>query len=133
MQDIGVNDQYLILKTVPFGMDGATQEEWNIVIEQTKGYREAVITELLKISNPDFVLADGENAYAEALRILQGTGIKVINIKRSVGSHSFGLKDAAREIAKLKGYQQVNISSKIANIPRSHLSFYSRVWRGTSG
>lgn len=133
MQDIGVNDQYLVLKTVPFGMDGANEQEWATVLEQTKGYREAIISELLKSSKPDFVLADGENAFAEASRILKDTGVKVINVKRSVGSQSYGFKDAVKEIAQLEGYEGVYASSEIANIPRSHLSFYSRVWEGTSG
>ena len=46
---------------------------------------------------------------------------------------SSGLSSAVREINKVSGYEEVSSRARMANIPRSHLSFYSRVWEGTSG
>lgn len=133
MNDLGIEDQYLVIKTVPFGMDGATEEEWKVVLEQTKNYRDNIFADIIKENKPLFVLADGANALAEANRIFSNTEIKVINIKRSVGSLAYGYKDAFFEI-KNSGLLAVDkFSGDIANIPRTHLPFYARIWEGTSG
>lgn len=132
MNDLGIDDQYLVIKTVPFGMDGATASEWATILEQTKEYRDNIFAEVMKTAKPLVIMADGENALAEANRIFANSNVKVINLKRSVGSLAYGFKDAFNETKEL-----LNLTGKFsgdyANIPRTHLPFYARVWEGTSG
>ena len=47
MDDMGIEDNYLVFKTVPFGMDEATELEYRTVLTQTNSYRENVLKELL--------------------------------------------------------------------------------------
>ncbi len=132
MRDIGVEDQYLVIKTVPFGMEGATDEEWSVVLDQTSEYRKKLFLEIMKDGKPDFIITDGEFASAE-IKKLVGSDIKVINLTRRDNSMTYGFKSAAKKIAKIEGYEGVEASNRMANIPRSHLSFYARTWEGTSG
>lgn len=124
MKEIGVGDQYLVFKTVPVGMDKASSEDWNYILGATSLYREKVLNELLGEDLPDFILADGQHAFNEAKRIV-GNKVKIISLNRS-GDISADIKLAGEQIGK-------KVSGKMANIPRSHLSFYARVWEGTSG
>lgn len=133
MNDMGVNDKYLVIKTVPVAMDGANDEEFKTVIDQTKNYREAILTELLKTNKPKFVLTDGKYANLEAERILSKSGVKIININRIPESNSFGFKEAGEKLVSEDLVEPFKVTSQIANIPRSHLSFYARTWEGTSG
>lgn len=133
MDDIKVADNYLVLKTVPFGMDGATSREWETVLEQTNTYREKVLKAVLAAGTPDFILADGKYAQSEAVRILADAGIPIVMMNRTAGNFKAGLSEALTQIKKIKGYKRAKADFKMANIPRSHLSFYSRVWEGTSG
>ena len=130
MSDMGINDKYLVLKTVPFGMDQATASDWTYVLEATKGYREKLLLEAVK-ARPKFILTDGPAAATEVRRILGTSGIRIININRSTGVQ--GLAAAAQEIAQISGFSGKNFRGAAKNIPRSHLSFYARTWEGTSG
>lgn len=132
MEDVGVNDQYLVFKTVPFGMDGASESEWRKVLSQTKNYRDAVIKELLKSGTVEMVIADGEYAQAEAARIFAGTDYPVVNMDRNGNSGRYGIDAAGEDLLEYEGFKGT-ISGRMANIPRSHLTFYARVWEGTSG
>lgn len=133
MEDIGVEDDYFVLKTVPYGMDGATDEEWTEVLKLTETYREKVMAEVLKTNTPDFILVDGKYAASTAKKLFKGLDIPVVSTTRSKRSMRSDLFDLASEIAKLEGYKKAKFSGEMANIPRSHLTFYSRVWEGTSG
>lgn len=134
MQDMGVNDQYLVIKTVPFGMDGATDAEWNTVITQTRQYRDKIFAEILRDGKVVLVLADGKYASQEATRILgTNSGVSLVSINRNGSDNNSGLREAAAQINQLRKFNSFTAGLKMANIPRSHLGFFSRVWEGTSG
>lgn len=132
MEDLGVQDQYLVIKTAPFGMES----DWNEVFNRTKGYRDAVLKAVAEKTKPELILADGEFAAAEIKRIFPGISIPVVEIARtktSWGAGPSGLKEAAAKIAQLPAFAGKAVQLKMADIPRSHLSYYARIWEGTSG
>lgn len=133
MEDMKIFDNYLVVKTVPVAMDGATDEEYKIVINQTKKYRDEIFKNILSTSTPKLIIADGKYANLEAARIFKNSKIKVLNLERKFEDASFGLKKLALEINKLKLFPTFSASYHMSNIPRTHLSFYARVWEGTSG
>lgn len=123
MRDLGFGEDYLVIKTVPVGMDGATAEEWEVVRQRTEGYREAALREALKNKNIEAIFTDGDVAAAEMKRILKKLKFKkieVVNIARSTEHPAAGIKEAGGE-------------GKMVDIPRSHLPWWSRIWEGTSG
>jgi hypothetical protein len=133
MEDMGIDDKYLVLKTVPFGMDGATTEEWEQVLALTNSYREKVIKEVVA-QKPELILADGPQAAKEIERILgKKPAIPVVVIKRQLDRKEFGFSEAADEIAKFPAFSRLRASLRMSDIPRSHLSYYARLWEGTSG
>jgi len=132
MNDLGVNDQYLVIKTVPFGMDEATEENWAAVMKETKKYRDEIFKTLSQTTNPDFFIADGKFAASE----IDGLIFKnkpVVKISREGSDNNSGILKSALEINKIKGYESKKIFALMSIIPRSHLGFFSRVWEGTSG
>ena len=132
MNDLGVNDNYLVIKTVPFGMDGATDEEWKLVLEKTGAYRKNIFAELLQNNKPAVIIADGKYAAQELSKLALNDIPKVV-IARVGSENNSGIVAAATQITALKKFNANKITGKIANIPRSHLGFFSRVWEGTSG
>lgn len=131
MKDLGYGEDYLVLKTVPVGMDGATAAEWEEVRKRTEAYREAAIREALKNPNIDTIFADGPIAQAELERILAKqriTGKTVININRDGMKADSGIVQAGKDAGK-------RVTAKMVDIPRSHLTFYSmfRPWEGRGG
>lgn len=135
MEDMGVKDQYLVIKTVPFGMEGATDEEWSKVLEQTEKYRSTLMAEVLNINHgkpPVLFIADGKYASQELKTLLEASNANIVHIKREGTENNSGIAEAAREIAKTLnlGFKFRNV---MANIPRSHLPFGARTWVGTSG
>lgn len=134
MNDFGIHDKYLVFKTVPVAMDGATKNEWEKVIEQTKDYRDVVMAEVLKTGLPKVVIADGLFAFREATRIFKPHGVTVLSMRRNkLLGHSSGLKNIAKKLNSIKCLGIAEHKVHMANIPRTHLSFYARVWEGTSG
>lgn len=134
MNDLGVEDRYLVIKTVPFGMDGATDAEWNTVLDQTANYRKKIFEALIQHGRPTVVIADGKYAAQELSKLgLEKHDISFVTIARSGSENNSGITQAATQIAALKKFNATKLSGKIANIPRSHLGFFSRVWEGTSG
>jgi hypothetical protein len=131
MNDLGVPEQYLVLKTVPFGMDGATPQEWSVVLQQTNAYRQKVIQAVLASGSVKLVLADGQYAAQEVARL--GLKVPVVNIARSGTENGSGIKEASAAISNTHAFGTINARGAMANIPRSHLGFFSRVWEGTSG
>ncbi len=129
MQDLGVEDKYLVIKTVPVEMDGATKEEWEAVLKSTKEYRQKLFAKLLA-DNPDAVIVtDGQYA-AEEMKGL--TDKKFTSIKRG-NSDDAGIKAAGRKLAKLDQFSGRTIHAERIDIPREHLTFIARTWEGTSG
>ncbi len=139
MKDIGVPEQYLVIKTVPYGMDGATSEEWAELLSETKKYRKAIFDQLLSAEQkPLLVLTDGEYAGKEIAELMGDAPIPVVKIERNSETLDSGLAAAFGKIRNpeaplLLGVRATRASLKRANIPRSHLPYYSRIWEGTSG
>ncbi len=134
MSDLGFNDKYLVIKTVPVGMDGATAEEWETVRENTEKYREVAIKIALEKSPVEVIFADGEIAQKEIQRILKKlkvSDIPVVNVNRGE-NHKDGIVEAGRLAQKTLGLSG-ELSGNMKDIPRSHLTWWSRVWEGTSG
>lgn len=121
MMDAGINDQYLVIKTVPFGMDQASAEDWKLSLKTTQNYRDELFEEIQKDSRPVLFIADGANAEAELARMK----VKFVAMPRTA-DHGADMKAMSKAFGK-------TLSGKMANIPRSHLSYYARVWEGTSG
>jgi hypothetical protein len=132
MNDLGVKEKYLVLKTAPYSRVETNLTEWNEIVELTKPYREHVLTALVKESAPEVIIADGEDAIAEVARILGDSKIRVINVDRRGGKADEGIMAAASELEKVSGFRGRALG-KMADIPRVHLPFYSRIWEGTSG
>ncbi len=138
LNDLAVTDDYLVIKTVPFGMDGATEEEWAAVLEKTDKYRKAIFAKLLSQSKPLMVITDGAQAKKVVSSLLENTNIPVQSIERSTSSKKAGILAAGNaiinsQVAALDIFNGKNISEARANIPRKHLTFYARMWEGTSG
>ncbi|MEZ4814342.1 MAG: hypothetical protein R3A80_03935 [Bdellovibrionota bacterium] len=139
MKDLGVPENYLVLKTVPFGMDGATDEEWAEVLTETAKYRKAIFNELLSADQkPLLVLTDGKFADQEIKSLVAQSGVPVVSIQRDDADPASGLEKAFAEITNTRRpLLQVPAGTRAslarANIPRSHLPYYSRIWEGTSG
>lgn len=133
MQDMGVDDQYLVIKTVPFGMDGATDAEWNVVLGQTANYRARIFDEVMKSGKVALVIADGKFAGREISKLVKSRTTPVISINRTGTENNSGIKEAADEIKRTGKFNNFTARAQMANIPRSHLGFFSRVWEGTSG
>lgn len=129
MQDIGVNDQYLIVKTAPYRMDSS----WDETFAATKAYREALITKIMQSTQPQMIITDGTYAAQEIARILPSPPCPVISIQRQGQADSSGIADAVAAIKQVPGFSAATFNGKQADIPRSHLSFYARTWEGTSG
>ncbi len=137
LNSMGVNENYLVIKTVPFGMQDATDAEWSVVLEQTSTYREKLLKAVLQNSKPKLILADGKYAASEIKRILPNVSkiAPFLDIERTSSDAMSGLDDEAllEQIAHINGYEGVEFNGQWANIPKSHLPYGKRVWEGTSG
>jgi len=140
MNKLGVPEQYLVIRTVPFGMDNATEQEWSTVLEQTRRYRSEIFAEILRNGTPDMIIADGKYAQKEMGRILtRSNKIPLVFIERAkIGDginydNGSGITEAQELINSFKVFTPAKGDVTMANIPRSHFGFFSRVWEGTSG
>lgn len=136
MNAIGVPTQYLVIKTVPFAMDGATATEWKTVLDQTANYRQAIFRAVLENPSVKMIITDGSYAAAE-IKNINTQKIPVVNIQRVGLENNSGIDKALSDINKKKVFSKVQstkyVASRMSNIPRSHLGYFSRVWEGTSG
>lgn len=137
MHDLGIGKDYLVIKTAPLGMDEATAEEWEHIRKNTEAYREAALKEALKNKSIEFVMADGPIAQKEMQRLLKKlkrTDLAVIDINRDGMAADSGIAEAGQAVKALdKEYSKSRISVKMKDIPRGHLTWWSRSWEGTSG
>ncbi len=137
MNDLGFGENYLVLKTVPFGMDGATKEDWEVIRQRTETYREVLIKKILENKQIKVIFTDGDVAKSEMeriLKLLKATDKKVINIQRTGSDAASGIVEAGESIKKnFSEKASAKISGKMLDIPRSHLSWASRLWEGTGG
>lgn len=133
MKDLGINDQYLVIKTVPFGMDGASAEDWNYVLNVTSNYRKKLLSKVLNETRPELIITDGENAKRGLLEVMGKSKLPLLHIKRDSGNAQTDILTAAKLLKNIPAFASASIKAKLHNIPRSHLSFYARTWEGTSG
>ena len=137
MNDLGFGENYLVLKTVPFGMDDATKEEWEVIRQRTETYREVLIKKILENKQIKVIFTDGDVAKSEMeriLKLLKVTDKKVVNIQRDGSDAASGIIEAGESIKKnFSEKATAKISGKMLDIPRSHLSWASRLWEGTGG
>lgn len=140
MSSLGFEDQYLVIKTAPF--DRNNDNQFNDVVMATRQYREALWDAVVKELKPTLVLTDGYFASAELRRIsaLKRWKLKspVVEIQRTGMANSSGLLPAYQKIVealdlKKKLKKAPKYVPALQDIPRSHLSFYARLWEGTSG
>ncbi len=131
MDDLEINEKYLVINTVPFGMDDATPDDWKVSLERTSEYRKKLFAKLVK-DNPNAIfVADGQQASKELEKLVSGK--KVISISRGKDADS-GIKEAGKEIQLLKSeWANRKISGKRVDIPREHITWIGRTWEGTSG
>ncbi len=135
MKALGYEENYLVIKTVPVGMDGATDEEWEVVRSRTEAFREVALREAIKRGDIELFVADGKVAQAELKRILaklNETKIPVLNIQRSGMNPQEGIQEAGDAGLKLLG-RRGSFRAKMTDIPRAHLPWWARIWEGTSG
>ncbi|MBS1964067.1 MAG: hypothetical protein JST04_17775 [Bdellovibrionales bacterium] len=137
MRDLGYGDQYLTLRTVPVGMDGATADEWEYVRKVTEKYRDAVIQRALQNPNIEMIFTDGEIAKAEMQRVLDKLGVKgktVVNIRRDEKNLAAGIVEAGKEAqSKLSKLAGKKVTGRMADIPTSHFAWNARAWEGAGG
>jgi hypothetical protein len=149
MRDLGVNENYLVIKTAPYSnySDGDPESNnsrmWRETVEMTKPYREAVLKKVFELAQrsgkPRLILADGPWAAQEMARIFPGCPIAapgacpLVAIQRNGDSPDAGLAEAGAAIRALPGFENANFSLTMRPIPRSHLTYYARNWEGTSG
>ena len=134
MEALAVGDRYLVIKTVPFGMDGAAAQDWPRVYALTQKWRAKFMQEILQNTHPDWVLADGPWAQKAMEDILQQKllrdeyGEKYVPIHREGLKNSSGISQAMQFLAFPGRYR-----ARMSNIPRTHLTYYARAWEGNSG
>jgi hypothetical protein len=134
MNQMNVGDQYLVIKTVPFGMDGASDQEWSTVLSQTNSYRKKIFEAILKNGQPELIIADGKYAAKELSSTLSDIQLRKVIINRNGTENNSGIVEAAKEISKIESFQNAQFAvGKAASIPRTHLGFMARVWEGTCG
>jgi hypothetical protein len=138
MDDLGVDDQYLIIKTLPYGMDGASEEDWENALKITtkpSDYRKNLIQAILAKSSPQLIIADGSNARAELDRILTDDQKEnYVYIGRKGLANNSGITSTGNYIARsMSAFSGKRAKGNMHNIPKSHLTYYARIWEGTSG
>lgn len=137
MRDLGVGDEYLVIKTVPVGMDGASDGDWEVIRKRTESYREVAIEAALSQSRLQFAIADGPIAQVELRRILKKKGVRnlvVFDLNRLGMNPESGLKDLVSAMKKAKpelATKQFRL--EMVDLPRRHLPWWARTWEGTSG
>lgn len=132
MDDLRVGQKYLVIKTAPFSTE---EPDWEKIYAATMPYRSAVMEQVLAL-NPKLVLTDGPWAEKDIQRLMSEAKSKVpvISIRRQGAADSSGIADAAKAIQTAGIFPQMQLSQPhMADIPRAHLSYYARIWEGTSG
>jgi hypothetical protein len=145
LKSMGVEDRYLVIKTAPFSnysdanQNSSGSQAWNQIIDATKTYREELLKKVFSTTSPSLILVDGQWAQAEFKRLfpscplaVQGS-CPVIEINRKGPEPESGISDAVAGIKAIAGFSNADFNGKMTDIPRSHLTYYARVWEGTSG
>jgi hypothetical protein len=135
MDDVGIFDDYVVIKTVPYSMDGKSEASWNKMLSYTKEARETAIRELITDFNPELIISDGQYAGKEMKRILGNDAhsiAKHVHIQKQGLANNSGIKKAGYAMNKILG-RSGSISADMANIPITHMYQWARTWMGTSG
>ena len=133
MEALGAGDRYLVLKVAPFSKYANDAEGWADILRQTRHYREVLFSQVLASSRPKIIILDGADSIAEFDRIIPNPSSPVIRVTRQGSANASGLTEAVAAIKQLPGYENLRWEEKLSDLPRSHLSFYARLWEGTSG
>lgn len=159
MTGFGVDDRYLIIKTAPYSNYGSAGPEdqpqtnddklWRETFDKTATYRQEVLKKLFASARPKMVLTDGPWAAAAYKALYQDacpftdSPCKVFHLERKKSAATatyeqlledkkFGLAEVV-DVARSAGFSEANFNGALKDIPRSHLTYYARVWEGTSG
>ena len=134
VEDLEVEDHYLVIKTVPFGMDGASTQDWQRVYGLTQKWRGKLMQKILSNNNPDWVIADGPWAQKAIEDVLKQNPFKDEYSEKYVPIHRAGLRNSSgiSQAMQSLGFPD-NYQARMSNIPRTHLTYYARAWEGTSG
>ncbi len=129
-----VGDNYLVLKTHPYAARETSPELWNDSVQRTREYREALFKAVFGRGGAKsaVIILDGEVAAAEFAALQPELAQNAVVIRRDSDKADSGLATAARDLAKA-GFTGATFNGKMADIPRSHLPYFARVWEGTSG
>jgi hypothetical protein len=131
MQDLGVGDNYLVIKTAPFSH--CDDQDWSDVMNQTQAYRDAVFSAILAEGTPKVIIADGNSAGQELQRMQPNLqNIPLVKINRVGSANNSGIVDASAAIAQALG-SSGKATGKMIDLPRTHLVFYERWWGGKGG
>ena len=85
--DQGWGEAQFVLKTVPFGMDGApgksgaSSQQWSELLKLTANYREQVLKYVMDASDVQLILTDGRHAKAAMAQFLADTMTALTQIK----------------------------------------------------
>ncbi len=125
LEGLGVSEDYLIIKTIPFDM-GENKDDYKKVYNLTKKWRTDILKEVAETERPKLFLALGDFA-EDSIKSID-SNIPMVRVKNSYWN-------TYQSIAKLPYFKKKNISYKsgYSNIPRSHLPFGKQAWVGTSG
>ena len=134
MEGLGIEEDYLVIKTVPFDMTGADEKEWKEVLLDTKDWRTNLMNAVMENEKPKMIFTWGK--YADSMienKYIETKGIPVVSL-------TDGFKKAFNTI-KGKGTLGENIYDNteddgeivMTSIPRSHLPYGKQTWVGTSG
>ena len=133
MKELGVGDRYLVIKTAPFSTE---EKDWGDIFSATMEYRLKLFTAIMGKNRPRLIVTDGAWAAKEIDRLIAGTANPppVVRINKAGPGDGSGIADAASAIQRLGIFPGFTPSApRKADIPRSHLSYYARLWEGTSG
>ena len=129
MDFLGVGDKYLVVKTVPAAMEGASKEDWDWVLDRLRDYHRRVVSEISSKFGEVIWVADG----AGAKQVLEDLGVSYVEVPRT--------SDFSEDMRR--GVQRFSVKTPIDDvgafqarpkpIPRSHLPFFSRFWEGAAG
>lgn len=129
MDSIGVNENYLVIKTAPYSKD----DKWAATVEATKDYREALLKRVFEVTHPEMIIVDGPSATAEFARIFPVSPAPLVTITRPSDDPKAGISEAIESIQRFLGFEAAAFNNVMGDIPRTHLTYYARVWEGTSG
>lgn len=129
MSGLNVGNNYLVVKTLPFDMTSASDNDWAITLKRTYPWRQKVLNRAIGLK-PKLILTIGKHA--------EKIVAEELNTKISSVHIGDGLRYSRRLILNIKktnafGKRRISLVSSPMSIPREHLPFPMQAWMGTSG